>query len=153
MAVHGFTPYNALTGRQAPLLHDFERPQVLDEGDGEGQEPRDSSRCPSRLRQIAIQAILEGTSKDRLNRALRSKARPTGESKEFIVGDLVGFWRAPVHKDQTGWLGPGRICSMLDLLSGRADVRWQGRVYNCEVRHVRKALALFSYYATLVAMS
>ena len=92
--VHGTTPFQALTGRSPQLLRDFQKTGSTECSEAAPGRPGDMSR-PNRLREIAIQSILEGTSKDRLERALKSKARTAGEALELKPGDLVDFYRTP----------------------------------------------------------
>ena len=84
---HSVSPFMALYGRQPNLLKDFENPTASEVAGG--ADP------VQRLREIAISTLLEGTAHDRLQRALRSKSRPAGQSLDLKIGDLVDFWRAP----------------------------------------------------------
>ena len=91
------------------------------------------------LRELAIKALLEGTSSDRISRAIKSKTRPAMESMKLEIGTLVDFWRAPVHKDESGWIGPGKVVH-LESDSGTVYVKCQGHIYMCSNRHARQAL-------------
>ena len=59
------------------------------------------------------------------------------------IGSLVDFWRQPVHKDDSGWIGPGTIVHIED---GTIHIKFQGHIYSCATRHVRNALTFFSYF-------
>ena len=144
--VHGVSPYQAVTGRAPRILRDFEAPGTTECGEQEktgASAPIGSS--PNRMREIALQSILEGTSKDRINRALRSKSRMAGESLNLKNGDLVDFYRTPQNKDASGWIGPARVVDLTELDHGMISVKWQGYIYKCQVRHVRPALVFFTY--------
>lgn len=104
--MHGFSPYQALIGRTPNLLQDFERESRVEEQ--EAEPGRSSTWKPNRRRATAVAAILEGTQKDRMQRALNSKSRQPGEALQLNLGDRVDFWRASAHKDQPGWFGPGK---------------------------------------------
>ena len=87
----------------------------------------------------------KGISKDRINRALKSKSRIAGESLKLNLGDLVDFYRTPQNKDASGWIGPATVVNLTDLASGRVDVKWQGYIYSCQVRDIRPALVFYTY--------
>ena len=133
--VHGYSPYQALTGRTPNLLHDFARPSLTEESEGDPEQVLRNK--PNRVREIAVAAMVEGTQKDRIQRALRTKSRMPGEALGISTGDLVDFWRQPAHKDQSGWIGPAKV---VNIGEGTFDVKWQSHIYQCQARHVRKTL-------------
>ena len=89
--VHGFSPFNALTGRHPNLLPNFDELMTPQKAEGEDGTTSGHQRSPDRLREIAINAMIEGTQKDRIQRALRSKARVAGEALQLTLGCQVGF--------------------------------------------------------------
>ena len=60
--MHGQTPYQALLGRTPPLLKEFEAPAVSQVADELGG---DNSRHVVRLRELAVQHMIEGTARAR----------------------------------------------------------------------------------------
>ena len=125
------------------MLRDFDAPGASECNELDVGGP--VSRGVNHLRELAIKAMLEGTSKDRIERALRSRTRPTAETLNMDVGSLVDFWRQPIHKDDnTGWIGPGKIVHIDG--EGMIHVKFQGHIYPCGVRHVRNALTFFSLF-------
>ena len=89
-----------------------------------------------------MQSILEGTAAERIKRAIRSKTRPASEQLRLEVGSLVDFWRQPMTRDDSGWMGPGVVVHV-EHDSGNIHVKFQGHVYSCSSRHVRNALTFF----------
>ena len=89
----------ARMGRQPPMLPDL------------AGSPRDDQPGPGRhsfrLREIALQKIIESTAIQRINRASRSTA--PGEVPDYKIGELVDIWRAPKSNDASGWRGPAKI--------------------------------------------
>ncbi len=83
------TPYNALYGRIPPMLPSLE----MFDYDQEYRLP-----CPGairhchRLRELAIQMMVEGTARERPRRAMNSaKSQLAGQQKEINVGDSVDY--------------------------------------------------------------
>ena len=74
---YGHSPFEALTGRRPNVLKDFETVGTT-EAEERDDHPKSVAHGVNRLREIACQAIVEGTSKDRITRALKSKARVAG---------------------------------------------------------------------------
>ena len=97
-------PYEALTGRRPNLLRDFERPGTTEcnELDAGGK----MSFGINRLREIAISALVAGTSADRGKRALRSKTRPATEELNLSVGRLL---ESPSYEGRI-WMDWARHC-------------------------------------------
>jgi hypothetical protein len=59
-----------------------------------------------RVRELAIQSIVEATAKKRLTRAARSQTRVAGKQLHLQDGDLVVIWRSPPRKMQRGGEAP-----------------------------------------------
>ena len=95
---------------------------------------------PSDFGRSVCNALLGGTAADRLEWALRSKARTSGESLDVKPGDMVDIWRPPYTKDCSGWLGPEKVVNVTEIANGNVDVKWQGHIYSMSVRHIRRAL-------------
>ena len=69
---------------------------------------------------------------------------------DLKLGDFVDSDRTPQNKDASGWIGPAQVVNLTDLASGRIDVKWQGYIYSCQVRHVRPALIFFTFYFEVI---
>lgn len=76
--IHGATPYQAVIGRQPRLLHDFESTSLSAIHDDQNGSTGHSKHA-IRLREVAVQSIIEGVAADRAKRALKSKTRIAGE--------------------------------------------------------------------------
>ena len=84
--IHGTTPYQAVLGRTPKVLSEFESVGVSSLNDTEGGHVA-HNKLAIRLREIAIQSIVEGVAADRAKRALQSKARVAGEQLSLKYGD------------------------------------------------------------------
>lgn len=87
LSCNGATPYNVRFGTQPALVPDI-------------HALRDDSlsmngRSMQRLREVALQRIIEATAVARIRRA--------------SPGDLVNFYREPRSKDAPAWSGPARV--------------------------------------------
>ena len=133
--IGGFTPYTALYGRSPPMMADFEpgSETKLDDSSG-GVEGY--SRHHLRLREVAVQSMVELTAKQRLTRALNSKTRVATEQLELEVGDQVDFHRPSSTKDESGWRGPATVVD----ISQPVTIRWQGRHIQVRTADLRRAL-------------
>ena len=87
VSVNGTTPYNGLYGRTPNMLPGIE---ILN-SDGEFVRPTD--RDVGRIREIAIQKIVEGTAVDKMNTAMNIRTLPAGENLSLQVGDEVDYYR------------------------------------------------------------
>jgi len=151
ISVHGTTPYKALMGEPPQLLRDMEPGPLPGDEDAAGGL-LGYSRGKHRLRGIALQEIVAGTSVDRLHRAETTNSRPSGYDERLAVGDVVEFWRDPPGKDLPGWRGPAEISSLKDLPNGVIHVDWQGRTIHCQQRDVRRAVvAMWSLISWLIS--
>ena len=70
LTIGGASPYTAVLGRTPALLPDMQCTQ--DEGST-------VARCSHSMREIAIHSITEATARERVNRALRTVTKPSGE--------------------------------------------------------------------------
>ena len=102
------TPYRALYGRDPPALAEFEPTSETQLDDLSAGLPG-HSRDHHRVREVAVQAMVQESAQMRLERALVSKPSPTVEQLDFQPGDLVDFWRKPATKDGSGWRGPSTV--------------------------------------------
>ncbi|CAE7581720.1 RE1 [Symbiodinium sp. CCMP2592] len=137
-SINGCSPYVAVMGRQPALLpaDDMALPDAV---------PDIMSRHTHRLREVAVQAIAEGTARERLKRALKTPTKPAAEEFEFKVGQPVDYWREPVSKDVSGWRGPATITDLTRLSHGRIGVRTSAdQMITCRVQDVRPSLTYLS---------
>ena len=143
LQVHGCSPYQALLGRVPELLKEFESPGISLTDDALGGQ---HTRHATRLRELSLQSMIEGTAKARLSRASHSQSKPAGELLDLQVGDSVDIHRVPASKDQVGWRGPAIVTSVSNLADGFVDARWGGRSLSVRIADLRKSLV----YVTLM---
>ena len=129
------TPYEAVFGRTPPLL------ATIGEESGEGITDRDAAR----IRQLAVNSMLQATADQKTRLADRSKTRRAGELLELRIGDLVDFYRKPMTKDITGWHGPAEVVSLSSLQDGLLYIKWQGRVLAARIQDVRSAMIFATF--------
>ena len=141
ISIHGVSPYQGLFGKQPAVLNAFE-PASHTALDDNADGTEGVSRHIHRLRAAAVSTIVQGTAMDRLKLADRSKTRMAGELLDLQVGDSVDFWRDPANKDTSGWRGPADVVDLGEMSEGNISVRWQGRVFSCAPRLVRRALVM-----------
>ena len=96
ISINHATPYQGLYGRVPNLLPDINAAAL----DGTGSLPG-TIRHSHRLREIAVQSIVEGTSRARIQRALRTPTLPAAQLT-LHPGDTVDFYREPTQKDLPG---------------------------------------------------
>ena len=96
---------------------------------------------PQRIREVAVQQMIEGTARAKTQRALRTSTRPSAEERGFNIGDLVEFYRPPSNKDTPGWHGPARVCDTTDATRGHVSIKWQGKVLACRLQDLRHELS------------
>ena len=74
ISINNSTPYNGLYGRVPNLLPDINALEL----DGTGSLPG-TVRHSHRLREISVHAMMEGTAKARINRALETRTLPAAQ--------------------------------------------------------------------------
>ena len=95
----GATPYHARFGTTPAVLPD---PWQIPDDAGGGRDVQ-------RVREVALQKIVESTANARIGRALRGVTSTPGEALDYRENDLVEFYRPPNTKDVPGWMGPAQI--------------------------------------------
>ena len=146
--VHGESPYRAVFGRTPPMLREFEDSTISNLQDFEGA-PRGGARHAARVREIALQQMIEGTAQAKMKHALETNARMPGQVLELQPGDLVDIYRKPTGehaKDLTGWKGPCKVTDVTNIEDGTIGVKWRGKVMSISVPDVRKHLALLALW-------
>ncbi len=141
VSVAGQSPYQALFGRVPPILAEFEPMSECQLDDGSAGIAG-VSRHHHRLREMAVQSMVESTAQQRMARALHSKTRVTHESLNLQPGDQVDFYRSPATKDESGWRGPATV-----IRTGPAVIQWQDKYLQVSTQDLRRSL---SYLALLV---
>ena len=137
LQIRGTSPYKALLGRVPEILKEFETPGLSMISDGLGG---DTSRHATRLREISIQQIIEGTAQDRLKRAAHTQTRVSGQLLDLVPGMAVDIFREPRSKDLSGWRGPAEVISTHNITDGYIDCKWAGRALSVRVADIRKSL-------------
>ena len=93
-----------------------------------------------RLREIAIQEMVEASAKARLGRALNTKSTPAAQKMELKIGDEVDFYRSPATKDIPGWQGPATVVDISGITRGVFSLRWNSRTMEVQTQRVRRHL-------------
>ena len=93
-----------------------------------------------RLREIRIQAMVEGSARARLGRALNTRATLSAQKLNLQVGDEVDIYRAPDNKDASGWEGPADVIDVSRATRGVASVVQNSHVKEVQLAHVRRHL-------------
>merc|ERR1711978_608802 len=114
--MNGATPYNAVYGRAPALLPDTRVP--IDDA-----EPG-TARHVERMREISVAAMVEGTAKARVQRAMSTRTLPAGQLSDYKISDLVDYHRVPSSKDASGWRGPAKIIDNTNFTRGTVTVRY-----------------------------
>ena len=66
----------------------------------------------NRVREIALQTMVEATSQARITRAMRTRTVIPGEEL-LELGDEVEYHRPSTQKDVSGWHGPAVVIGVL----------------------------------------
>ena len=137
-SLNGMSPYAAVLGRVPALLPSDD--VIMSDQDGDS-----TSRHTYRLREIAVQAIAEGTARERMKRALNTKTQASGTEHEYQLGQTVDWYRPPAQKDASGWRGPGTVIDLSRLEHGRIGIRTStDQIITCRLQDVRHSLSLWS---------
>ena len=117
VSTNGGTPYHARFGCQPQMLPDLHAP------------PDDTTVGPGRymhrVREFALQKIIEGTAVARINRAMRSLTTAPGQTLDYQPDELVDCYRPPNVQDNSGWHGPAKVIRKHTReRSGAAEIQW-----------------------------
>ena len=99
-----------------------------------------NERTEARIREIALQAMVEATSQARINRAMRTQTAIPGDVI-FELGDVVEYHRPSTQKDLPGWHGPGVITDVL-ADQGQVVLKHRENELRCRFQDVRHFLSL-----------
>ena len=148
VSVNNTTPYNAVYGRTPNLLPPIDQPNSQDAlQDPNGVPYPGLMRNSHRLREIAIQQMIEGTARARLGRALNTKTLAPGEAENYQVGEEVDFYRPPSNKDVSGWTGPAKVVDVSTYNKGTISISHQGRPIICKLGEVRRHISFLALEA------
>ena len=100
VSTNGATPYHARFGCQPQMLPDL---HVLPDDTTVGP-----GRYVHRVRELALQKIIEGTAVARISRAMRSLTTAPGQRLDYQPDELVDFYRPPNVQGNSGWHGTPR---------------------------------------------
>ena len=98
----GATPYHARFGCQPQMLPDITAP-ADDTSAGPGRD------C-HRIRETALQRIIEGTAIARINRAMRSMTTAPGEAIDYKPDEPVDYYRKPGKQGTLDGMARPRSC-------------------------------------------
>ena len=106
LSIRGSTPYNAVYGRVPHILPGID--QIAEPNSS--QEPMPGLiRDTNRLREVSVQAIVEGSASARLGRAMNTRTTMAAQHLNLGVGDEVDFYQDQTNKDTSGWFGPAIV--------------------------------------------
>jgi len=141
LSINNTTPYNGLYGRVPNVLPDLNSATPEEFGGMPG-----TVRHTSRLREIAVAQIIEGSARARIERALHTPTIPAAQ-QTYNSGDDVDFYRPPANKDLPGWSGPANITDMSEVTRGIIKVKHNGRELICSPKDLRPHLAYLCFLA------
>lgn len=131
----GYTPSMAVFGVLPRSLYEFETDQIT-AVQGAADKDLTVFERAIRLRQIALAAVQQAVSEDRLARASHTKA------KIVDTTDLVpGATEVEIYRDAS-WRAPATLLEV-DTDEGTAIVKHQGRPYLMPIRFIRKYQGTF----------
>jgi len=135
--VGGVTPYQVVYGRQPAILP----PMSIDtENEDPDREGIPNDRIEVRVREIALQTMVEATSQARINRALRIRTVIPGEEL-FELGDEVEYHRPSTSKDVSGWHGPATVIGIF-AEQGQALIKHRDQEMRCRFQDLRQFIGL-----------
>ena len=141
LSIDGTSPYNAVYGRVPHLLPDINHVSRDTSGTLLG-----ITRHAQRLREIAIERIVQETAKQRIGRALNTRTQ-TAAQETFNEWDLVDYYSPPTQKDLPGWTGPATVTSMADAHRGTIKIKFENREMIRRPQDLRPHLAFLSMHA------
>ena len=142
ITVVGSTPYNALYGRVPRMLPSID--QIDSPGDVARQNPGLIAHT-HRLREISVQAIVEGSARARLGRAINTRTTLSAQRLNLQVGEEVDIFRAPNNKDASSWEVPAEVIDVSRATRGVISVK-----HNSHVKEAQLSCAQTSPFHYLV---
>ncbi len=143
LLVHGQSPFTAVLGRSPPILHELERQGISAVDDQLGGK---TSAGMIRLRELAIQAMVQGSAQDRIVRATSTQTRPAAQETNLQVGEQIDVFRAPATKEQTGWRGPCEVVSVANVEEGFVEAKFHGRAISVRLQDARRSIVYITLH-------
>ena len=142
LSTNGSTPYNNVYGRVPHIL------PGIDDITLPGKPPNGHFlREAHLLRDVSVQATIEGSARARLLRSEHTKTTVSAAKLNLQLGELVDFYREPSTKDVSGWYGPAKIVDLDNQTRGIVSVRYLRNIYEVAIRHLRKHLIYWVFHA------
>ena len=135
--VGGVSPMQAALGHQPAILPDSTQMAAIQD-DNNALTGSGIARHSQRIRELAVEAMVNVSAKERLERAMRTKTRKAVQHEQYERGDEVEFFRPQSQKEVPGWRGPATIMDV--EADGTIHLKWQGGTLICRPQDVRRAL-------------
>ena len=150
LTVNGSTPYNAVYGRVPRVLPGLD--QVTQPDDKSAHMPRTIAHA-HRLREISVQAMVEGSAHARFGRAMNTRTTPSDRVLGLKCGELVDFYRVPPNKDTTGWYGPAEVINVNNASRGLFTVKYDNRFFEVQLANIRRHSVFLVFLAEPTLLS
>jgi hypothetical protein len=131
LTVGGSTPYNAVYGRVPRILPSIDQVAAPDEGH---QPEVGLIQHTHRLREISIQAMVEGSARARLGRAMNTRTTLPAQRLNLQVGEEVDFYKELASKDVSGWYGPATVIDVSRITRGIFPSSIRKGSWKCKLR-------------------
>ena len=102
----------------------------------------------ARLREVSVQAIVEGSARARLSRAMNTRTTMSAQTLNLKTGEEVGFDRGQHQKDTPGRFGPAVVADVSNAHRGSYSVRWNNRLIDVRLQDIRRHLHYFTLLVT-----
>lgn len=148
LTVNNHSPYNAVYGRVPNILPDINCPDAENEQD----VPRPGQmRHTHRVREIAVNAMVDGTATARLGRVMNTRTLPAGQREGYEVGEEVDIYKPPGTKDVSGWHGPAQIVDITNISRGILSVKSNNIIKDAKLGDVRRHLQFLVFLSATVS--
>lgn len=91
-----------------------------------------------RLREVSVQAMIEGSASARLGRTINTRTTLPAQRLTLQVGESVDIVRKPNTKDVSGWVGPAEVLEVSRARRGINTVRHLPRQIEVRVQDIRR---------------
>ena len=99
----------------------------------------------SRLREVSVQAMIEGSARARLGRAMNTRTTISAQTLNLKIGEEDDFYREQHQKDTPGWFGPATVIDVSHAARGTYSVRWGNRILEVRLQDIRRHLYYFTF--------
>ena len=124
LTIRDSSPYNAVYGRVPRILPGIDQ---IAEPNSSAEPLPGLIRHAHRLREVSIQAMVEGSAAARLGRAMNTRTTMSAEHFNLKVGDELDFYQDQANKDTSGWFGPAIVSDVSRLKHGAVTVRYNNK--------------------------